>query len=127
MSVTGDVLFKRGHKWNAGTFNLCFSVVGNLELRENSSGRLIWESGTSGGAKLAMQADGNLVIYAVDDAPLWASNTEGNPGAVLRLQSDGALVIRSAEGHLLWSTGVTKTKPARGSFSKNLRFRQEPT
>ena len=28
-----------------------------------------------------MQDDGNFVLYDVNNAPVWASNTAGNPGA----------------------------------------------
>ena len=97
--------FKPGHQWLSGKFSLLFSTVGNLELRDTSSGHLLWQSGTSGATKLAMQEDGNLVIYAPADKPLWASGTHGNPRAALRLQQNGNLVIYSVEGKSLWASG----------------------
>lgn len=51
-----------------------------------------------------MQLDGNLVIYDAHDKPLWATNTDGNPGAFLRLQPDGTIVILSSNGKLLWAS-----------------------
>jgi hypothetical protein len=119
VSVPGDVAvsageFRLGHQWIAGKFSLLFSAVGNLELRDTPSGRLIWQSGTSGAAKLAMQEDGNLVVYAAGDKPLWASGTNGNPLATLRFQQDGNIVIYSATGKSLWATN-TYTEPGSGS------------
>jgi hypothetical protein len=119
VSVPEDVAvnageFKPGHKWIAGKFSLLFSTVGNLELRDTPSGRPIWQSDTSGATKLAMQEDGNLVVYAAGDKPLWASGTNGNPLATLRFQQDGNIVIYSATGKSLWATN-TYAEPGSGS------------
>ena len=73
-------------------------------MRDISRKRLLWQSATSGGSKLAMQRDGNLVIYSATGKVLWATNTEGNPGATFILQSDGALVIQSSAGKVLWTS-----------------------
>lgn len=43
-----------------------------------------------------MQGDGNLVVYAADGRPVWASNTAGKRGAWLELGDDGALVVKDA-------------------------------
>jgi hypothetical protein len=100
--------FKPGHQWTAGKFSLCFSGVGNLELRDiTSSAFVLWQSGTSGGTRLAMQEDGNLVIYH-GYKPLWASGTDGNPNATLRFSTNGNLVICSANGKLLWDANVKR-------------------
>ena len=98
--------FRPGHQWTAGKFSLCFSAAGNLELRDTPSARVLWQSGTSGATKLAMQEDGNLVIYAEGDKPLWASGTNGNPLATLRLQQDGHIVIYYANGSPVWATST---------------------
>lgn len=77
----------------------------------------IWASGTAYGpgkppvpSHLAMQTDGNLVIY-VDDSvawPLWATMTSG-PNSKLVMQSDGNLVIYSGS-RPLWSTKTGKIR-----------------
>lgn len=79
-----------------------FTAAGNLELADQF-GIVIWESRTAGqGAdKLAMQADGNLVIYC-GSRPLWATHTAQNPGAFLAIL-DGGLAVCSADGRHLWS------------------------
>jgi len=49
------------------------------------------------GHELAMQSDGNLVLYQNSSAgshvPVWASNTSGRPGAYLVMQGDGNAVV----------------------------------
>jgi hypothetical protein len=46
---------------------------------------------------LAMQDDGNLVLYrAADKKALWDARTGGNPGARAQMQTDGNLVVVSS-------------------------------
>ena len=57
-------------------------------------------------AEAIMQADGNFVIYDIEDGspiPVWSTNTAGNPGAYLNVQDDGNVVIYSASNAVLWS------------------------
>lgn len=58
-------------------------------------------------AYLAMQADGNVVLYPPgnDGAALWATHTAGS-GASLQMQTDGNLVEYSPAGAVLWSSGT---------------------
>ena len=46
----------------------------------------------NGHYRLAMRADGNVVLYW-EGHPLWASNTAKHPGAFLEMQADGDLVV----------------------------------
>lgn len=57
--------------------------------------------------RLAMQADGNLVLYSMPgDKPFWAAGTYGHPGSVTQMQADGNLVIY-APGHVaIWATNT---------------------
>jgi surface antigen len=117
--------------WNAETQNnpgatAVMNTDGNLEVI-SSAGEALWTSGnynpnleqnetltasqylesSDGHYWLAMQSDGNLVEY-VDGRPLWASNTEGNPGAWVAMQSDGNLVIYppSNNTNALWASNT---------------------
>jgi len=57
----------------------------------------------NGAYQLAMQTDGNLVVYH-GSQPLWDSQTSNNPNAYVILQpTDGNLVVYSQAGRALWS------------------------
>lgn len=103
-------------RWAVETgYTLEFTAAGNLELADQF-GIVIWESRTAGkGAdKLAMQSDGNLVIYC-GSRPLWATNTAQDPGAFLTFL-DGGLAICSADGRPVWSA-----MPEPSWFARDLR------
>ncbi|KVC51166.1 peptidase S53 [Burkholderia diffusa] len=52
---------------------------------------------------LAMQNDGNLVLYnATNGAAVWNSGTYGNAGAYAVFQTDGNFVVYSGSGNALW-------------------------
>ena len=76
-------------------------LVAGTELRGGS-----WLASSNGHYRLAMQADGNLVLYW-EGRPLWASDTAKHPGAVLAMQGDGNLVVY--EGNRpIWSSGTDR-------------------
>jgi hypothetical protein len=96
-------------RWTAtGRYVLQFTRSGNLELWNVPARKRLWESGTAGrgAARLAMQDDGNLVIYDEFQRPLWDSGTAGNCGAKLAVQEDGNVVIYSSDKRPLWHTGT---------------------
>ena len=54
---------------------------------------------------LAMQYDGNLVMYSVNNyTPVWHTHTWNNPGAYMVMQNDGNLVVYSNSNAALWHT-----------------------
>jgi pseudomonalisin len=59
---------------------------------------------------LAMQTDGNLVLYSCSQGgyncsyPMWSLGTYGQPGNHLVMQTDGNLVLYSASGRAVWAT-----------------------
>jgi hypothetical protein len=92
----------------------------------DAAGSPAWETGTSGhpGADLALESNGELVIYG-GFTPLWTSgpaNSELGPGEELEagwyldsmggtcrlvMKRDGDLVLFAADGAVLWSSGTT--------------------
>lgn len=76
-----------------GRFTFVHQTDGNVVLYQGSTP--LWATATHGKStgSLAMQGDGNLVLYTPSGAPLWASGTHGRPGAFLALQNDGNAVI----------------------------------
>jgi len=67
--------------WQSGTLNATRFVVhedGNLAIYLGKD--RLWASDTSGnpGAFLAVQDDGNVVLYSSTFAPLWSTNTSSD-------------------------------------------------
>ena len=91
-----------------GEYQLIMQSDGNLVQYFHK--RALWNSGTYGnpGAYVAMQADGNLVVYNPSGHWLWASWSLGraNAGYSLQVQGDGNLVIYTASGQATWWSGV---------------------
>ena len=62
-----------------------------------------WATNVLGsGFKLAMQKDGNVVIYDNDNEVKWAANKLGKP-KYLAMQNDGNLVVYGEDGKALWA------------------------
>ncbi|MFD7645707.1 hypothetical protein ACFV4P_34255 [Kitasatospora sp. NPDC059795] len=64
----------------------------------------------TGNYELAMQGDGNLVLYNANGSAIWASGTYGHSAAALNMQADGNLVVYSTYNNSsstpLWATGT---------------------
>ncbi|MGW2874550.1 hypothetical protein [Kitasatospora sp. NPDC001225] len=57
--------------------------------------------------ELAMQGDGNLVLYNRESgSAIWATGTYNHPGATATMQSDGNFVVYDTNRTALWSTGT---------------------
>src|SRR4029079_17899213 len=52
---------------------------------------------------LAMQGDGNLVVYQ-GGTPLWASNTQGTDAQTAVMQDDGNFLLKDSSGTTRWAT-----------------------
>ncbi|MEU9992460.1 ricin-type beta-trefoil lectin domain protein [Streptomyces sp. NPDC048045] len=92
------------------------SVVRNTGATTTLKGGSVIPSGTSltsSSVRLTMQADGNLVLTALNSGKtLWTSATAGNPGAYAQFGTDGNLAVYTASGTSKWSTGLTATTGA---------------
>jgi hypothetical protein len=53
---------------------------------------------------LALQEDGNVVIYNVNGKVIWSTGTNNKGGDVLRLQSDGNLCLYKKTTQFVWGT-----------------------
>jgi hypothetical protein len=60
----------------------------------------------NGQFSLALQSDGNLVLYEADNQPVWAAGTDGQDVARATMQEDGNLVISSSAGDAVWASGT---------------------
>jgi hypothetical protein len=83
-----------------------------------SGGYSIWSSKSGGKGKapyrLAMQTDGNLVIYDSVNSPVWNTNTfnQGTGPYSLIMQDDCNLVIYDTTNAALWSSKTSVPSPA---------------
>ena len=93
-----------------GQVLLAHQTDGNVVLYA-ADGRALWHTSTNGQAttQLAMQGDGNLVLYGPFGA-LWSSETSGFPGAYLGVQDDGNAVIYDG-GYAIWATHTSAAPP----------------
>lgn len=118
-------------------YGLIFQVDCNLALYTARGYKALWSSGTYGrtcnssNSCLAMQGDGNLVIYypngCGNQPAIWTSGTGGHSSAAycVVVQSDGNVVIYSpgspcsSGGSPLWGTGTQSpnTRPIEGADS----------
>jgi hypothetical protein len=85
-----------------GPYSLALQYDGNLVLYGPSGA--LWSSGTHGEAvyDVILQFDGNLVLYGPSGA-LWSSRTDGQAVDFAVLQSDGNFVIYGPGGALWWT------------------------
>lgn len=75
----------------------------------------------SANAELAMQTDGNLVVYTrTGRRPLWSPHKYGT-GAWLTLQSDGNLVVYTNNG-AIWATGTVGALSYRAVLQDDCNF-----
>jgi hypothetical protein len=91
-----------------GQSTLALQDDGNLVLYSNF--KAAWNSVTFGKTpdRLVMGTDGNLVIY-FKDGSTWSTGTQGHPGAYLKLQTDGNLVLYDTGNNALWNTVTFQT------------------
>lgn len=88
-----------------GRFSLAMQSDGNLVLYQQGSP--LWHTATYGtdANRAVMQSDGNLVVYGPSGAK-WHSATYNNPGAFLAVQTDGNAVVYSSAGSPLWASNT---------------------
>lgn len=90
-----------------GSYKLTVQLDCNLVARRVDTGASVWSTGTSGlgsGCWLAMQGDGNLVLYNGAGTPVWRTGTSGTGSSnYLVMQNDGNIVVYTAGGTPVWS------------------------
>lgn len=67
----------------------------------------LWATGGPGAVRVAMQKEGNLVVYGANNRVFWATDNGGHPGAFAVLQPDGNFVVYQKDGKsVLWDSGT---------------------
>jgi hypothetical protein len=98
--------------WDTGTWGQVFAPNGPVAVGDRMLPGEVLNPGQSicsadGRFDLIYQGDGNLVLYRVRDwAPLWASNTAGQPAEVCIMQGDGNLVLYDGDAKPLWASNT---------------------
>lgn len=104
----GDVLYTGDKLWSSNLqYALTMSTSGSAFVVNPSL--VIWSSSSIGGTTLAMQGDGNVVVYNSAGVAVFSTATAGHPGAVLVMQDDGNLVVY-AESTALWASKSSPLK-----------------
>lgn len=85
-------------------YQLALQSDGNLVLYNN--GVPVWNTSTSGATspRLVMQGDGNLVLYSQGARAIWSSRTANRGPSALVLQNDRNLVLYTNSGAPTWAT-----------------------
>ncbi len=98
---------------NNGKYRFYLQSDGNLVLRDWATRNALWASDTHGqnGSYLAMQSDGNLVLYTAARTSVWSSKTHRTAARKLVLQDDANLVLYTDAGQAVWATGTVQTTP----------------
>ena len=87
-----------------------YRVADGADYQFNGGSVVQWYTGTEGepSTSLAMQTDGNLVLYA-SGTPLWSSSTALSANDRLAMQDDGNLVVYNSATVPLWSSDGGRT------------------
>lgn len=95
---------------NNGAYKLILQDDGNLVLYARD--QAVWATGTSGQnvVRAEVQTDGNFVLYT-PDKPVWASQTKGKKDVKLVLQDDRNLVLYEKGAHAVWSSKTDTKEP----------------
>lgn len=85
---------------------LAMQTDGNLVLIAPGN-RPVWWSGTRvPGTVLQVGPDGNVVLYAPGHKAIWWTGTAGRPGAQLGVRDEGDVVVVAPGEVTVWSTGT---------------------
>ncbi|MCX5208726.1 hypothetical protein OG689_05360 [Kitasatospora sp. NBC_00240] len=102
----------RNQAWYSpnGHVQLAMQGDGNVVLYRDTTPIWVARGAMPNGNILAMQGDGNLVVYAADSTPLWWSGTGGHPGAELTVYNEGAIAVE-LNGKILWTSAPPAPNP----------------
>jgi hypothetical protein len=101
-----------------GQYRLDMQPDGNLVLYRTSDNAPLWASKTDGrGGTHAVMQSDGNLVVYGDAGAVWASQTAGNSSATLAVQDDGNVVIHQS-GTPIWATDTAVRAPAAGSATE---------
>lgn len=104
-TLTTGVIYRGQQLYSPnGKYRAILQPDGNFVLY--SPNRALWSSATCGKPvkSLAMQSDGNLVLYTENSQALWHSHTWTRGVSRLTMQDDGNLVVYNSSNVATWNT-----------------------
>ncbi|MFC5664495.1 hypothetical protein ACFP3U_16060 [Kitasatospora misakiensis] len=110
--IPGNTSIGRNQAWYSpdGRVMLAMQGDGNVVLYRDNKAIWVAKGAMPRGEVLIMQGDGNLVVYAADNTPLWNSQTGGQWGATLSIYNEGAIAIE-LNGKILWTSAPPAQLP----------------
>jgi len=98
-----------------GNVSLVMQPDGDLVIKKNSDGTVLWHSGTAGkGGVIAwMNWDGNLRVEAPggESHKLWDNGAHGHKDARARIENGGNLFVWDGSNHQIWDAGASLVHP----------------
>jgi hypothetical protein len=115
LAVLSPVLASGPASASVASASVASASVASASVASAGSDRLLpgetlpaGQSITAGHDVLTMRGNGNLVLIAPGNTPVWTSRTAGHRGASLTMQPGGNLVIAAPGGQALWSAGTAQ-------------------
>lgn len=96
-----------------GNVSVVMQPDGDLVIKKNSDGTVLWHSGTAGrgGAVAWMDHDGNLRVTDAKGGVLWDNGAHGHKDARARVENTGNLYVWDGGHHMIWDAGASLARP----------------
>lgn len=101
------------------TYKVGLSTTGDFVLLDSQSS-IIWNAGVTGGSKLYLQSDGNLIVRDEEQNSLWSTRTHKNYYSRLMIDDGGQISVVYGET-AIWIAGVPRGQYT-GPPSQDLQF-----
>ncbi|WP_380283733.1 hypothetical protein [Kitasatospora purpeofusca] len=103
--IPGNTSIGRNQAWYSpdGRVVLAMQGDGNVVLYRDNKPLWVAPGAMPDGNALVMQGDGNLVVYSAAGTPLWNSRTGGRWGAELDIYNEGLIAV-ALDGKALWTS-----------------------
>ncbi|MFF7588751.1 hypothetical protein ACFZCK_14820 [Kitasatospora purpeofusca] len=110
--IPGNTSIGRNQAWYSPNGKVVLAMQGDGNVVLYRDGKAIWvaQGAMPRGEFLVIQGDGNLVVYAADNTPLWNSQTGGKWGAELTIYNEGAIAVE-LNGKVLWTSAPPQLPP----------------
>jgi hypothetical protein len=97
-------ILKRGEclESESKCFRLSITMNGIFLIYRTQDNQITWNANVTAADNFRAQDDGNMVLYAKDFTPLWATGTIGCYDCIIELENDGYLYVYN-DNDSIWS------------------------